>query len=155
MDKIHIHVSRKEKEKLIKWYGWIFVLVICLTPLVIIILPKLMLNVNRINSLLKESCIPEKQSINGVVNRVSWHKTYDGDIGCIEGHIEIIDSHNNVIHCLFKKYVGPNFNQLININYNDNLYLTGIFKDQLFLIRNIKNNTNNQVYTTEPMVSVY
>jgi len=155
VDKIHIHVSRRKKEKLVKWYGWIFILLICMTPLVIILLPKLMLNVNRINTLLRGSRVPEADSVTGTVNKVSWKKTYDGDLGCIEGDIEITNHKNEIIKCSFKKYVGPKFNETIDINCNDNLYLTGMFKDRLFLIRNVQNNTNNQVYTTEPMVSVY
>ncbi|MCL5779550.1 MAG: hypothetical protein M1119_01095 [Firmicutes bacterium] len=155
MDKIHIHVSRRKKEKLVKWYGWIVIFIICMTPLVIILLPKLMLNVNRINTLLRESCVPETDCLTGTVNKVHWKKTNDGDIGCIEGDIEIATTSKDVVKCSFKKYVGPKFNETIAINCNDHIYLTGTFEDQLFLIRNIQNNTNHQVYTTEPMVSVY
>ncbi|CCO07073.1 hypothetical protein [Desulforamulus hydrothermalis] len=155
MNKIHINISRKKKEKLVKWYGWIFILLICMTPLVIIVLPKLMLNVNRINTLLRESIIPEKESVNGNVNKVTWNKTYDGDLGCIEGEIEIINHENKIIKCIFKKYVGPKYNETFELNVNDNIYLTGLFKENVFLIRNMQNNGNNQVYTTEPMVSVY
>lgn len=143
------------KEKLIKWYGWIFILFICLTPLVIIFLPKLMLNVNRINSLLKDSRIPEKQQISGKVSKISWHKTYDGDLGCLQGHIDVIDDRGHAINCIFKKYIGPKFNQTININHLDNLTMTGTFSGDTFLIRNIQNHTNSQTYSTEPAVSVY
>ncbi|GAB6157484.1 hypothetical protein JCM39194_06840 [Desulfotomaculum varum] len=155
MNKILTSISRRKKEKLVKWYGWIIILLICMTPLVIIVLPKLMLNVNRINTLLRESKIPEVESIYGNVRKVTWNKTYDGDLGCIEGEIEIISHENNVIKCIFKKYVGPKHNETFNVNVNDHVCLTGLFKDNVFLIRNMQNNSNSQVYTTEPMVSVY
>ncbi|ABO50386.1 hypothetical protein Dred_1862 [Desulforamulus reducens MI-1] len=153
---IHKRVDRIErKEKLIKWYGWIVILILCMTPLVIVLLPKLMLNVGRINKILRESIVSETTKIRGDVANITWNKHADGDLGCIEGDIELQTNGHTPILCKFKKYVGPKHNQTIVVNKTDKLLLTGTYEDNVFLIRKLENQSNQYVYTTEPQVSVY
>lgn len=144
----------QKKEKLVKWYGWIFILVVCLTPLVIILLPKLMLNVGNINKMLKESIIPNDKTLNGKVVNVTWQKYTNGDIGCIEGDIELENVDASIVQCKFKKYVGPKHNETFHITKNDQILVNGSYQDNVFLIKNLGNLTNQYLYTSEPQVSV-
>ncbi|GAB6180792.1 hypothetical protein JCM14036_21110 [Desulfotomaculum defluvii] len=145
----------EKKEKLVKWYGWVFIFVICITPLVIVVLPKLMFNVGRINKILRESIIPNDSALSCKVIDVGWEKHIDGDLGCIEGNIEVESIDGSIVKCKFIKYVGPKHCQTYSVKYNDQILLTGSYKDDLFLIRSLENITNKYKYTTEPQVSVY
>lgn len=145
----------QKKEKLVKWYGWIFILIVCITPLVIVLLPKLMLNVGRINKILRESIVPNDKTLKGKVINVVWQKHTDGDIGCIEGDIELESIDACIVQCKFKKYVGPKYNGTFKINKYDQILVNGSYQDNVFLIRNLGNLTNQYLYTSEPQVSVY
>ncbi|MEG6522442.1 hypothetical protein [Desulfotomaculum sp. 1211_IL3151] len=145
----------QKKEKLVKWYGWIVILIICITPLVILLLPKLMLNVGRINKILRESIVPNNKTLNGKVINIAWQKHNDGDIGCIDGDIEIESVDASIVQCKFKKYVGPKFSETFQINKYDQILVNGSYQDNIFLIRNLGNLTNQHLYTSEPQVSVY
>ncbi len=149
------NVSQPKKEKLVKWYGWIIILLLCVTPLVIIILPKLMLNVGRINKILRESQIPETDSINGEVLEVQWNRTVDGDIICIEGQVLIDTKERGQINTVFRKYVGSKYNETIDISLKDPVELTGKYEDDSFLIRSILNLKTKEIHDTAPLVSVY
>ncbi|SHK70733.1 hypothetical protein [Desulforamulus aeronauticus] len=149
------NVSQPKKEKLVKWYGWIIILLLCVTPLVIIILPKLMLNVGRINKILRESQIPETDSINGEVLEVQWNRIVDGDIICIEGQMLIDTKERGQINTVFRKYVGPKYNETIDVSLKDPVGLTGKYEEDIFLVRSIRNLDTKQIYDTAPLVSVY
>lgn len=151
----NLYKAKLKKEKLVKWYGWLVLLLVCMTPLVIILLPKLMINVNKINGLLRESIIPETDTLEGNVTLINLAKTNDGGLGCIEGNIEIFTLDSQLVKCSFKQYVGPNYNERINLTEGDKVCLTGTYKDEVFMIKKIKNISLNQEYSSEPMVSVY
>lgn len=151
----NLYKAKLKKEKLVKWYGWLVLLLICMTPLVIILLPKLMINVNRINGLLRESIIPETDTLEGNVMQINLAKSNDGGLGCIEGDIEVSTLDNQLVKCSYKQYVGPNYNEMINVTEGDKVYLTGTYKDEVFMIKMIKNISLNQEHSSEPLVSVY
>lgn len=114
-----------------------------------------MINVNKINGLLRESIIPDTDTLEGNVMQINLTKSNDGGLWCIEGNIEISTLDNQLVKCSFKKYVGPKYNETINLTESDYVYLTGTYKDDVFMIKNIKNISLNQEYSTEPLVSVY
>lgn len=149
-------VAVEKKEKLVKWYGWIVIFFICMTPVVIVLLPVLMINVNRISSLLRNSIIPEADVVEGTVTHASWTRTNDGGLVSIEGEIELISKDNKTLKCLYKKYVGQNWQQTPEFSPSNQLYLTGSFQDDgIFRIASARNVCTQQMYTTKPAVSVY
>ena len=148
-------VSQPKKEKLVKWYGWIIILILCLTPLVIIILPKLMLNVGRINKILRESQIPDVDVISGEIIEIQWNRHVDGDLICIEGQMVIDTKLNGQVNTIFRKYVGPKYNETIDLVVKDQVEVRGQFKDNSFLVRSISKLEDKQYYDTLPLVSVY
>ncbi|AEG60275.1 hypothetical protein [Desulforamulus ruminis] len=149
-------VALEKKEKLVKWYGWIVILFICMTPLVIVLLPKLMINVNRIHSLLKNSIVPETAVLEGQVTHYCWNRVNDGGLVSIEGEMTVTSKENKTVQCLYKKYVGPNWQQIPDFLPSHQLYLTGSFQDDgVFQIASARNLSTQQMYTTKPVVSVY
>lgn len=148
-------IYNQKKERLVKWHGWITILLVCLTPLVIIALPILMVNVSRIGNMLKESIISDDKTIEGKVVNLITETKYEKDIGTIYSEIIIETEDNSKVICQFKKYIGPKYDQDMKLNNNDLLTLKGTYQEERFLIKYIINQTNKQVYTSEPAISVY
>lgn len=155
--KIHIETPQEEKHKLIKWYGWITIILVCLTPIVFYLLPMLMLNTSKINKMLRESRIPEENSLAGTVEKVNWEAKHESGVHFIEGMLNVENDEEEIIPCKFLKYVGPEQKELPDINVGDKVEITGqlIADENKFVIRNIRKVTNGNVYTTEPALAVY
>lgn len=142
------------RDKLIKWYGWIFILFLCFTPLVFVLLPVLMLNVNYFNKKLKESRIKEEMLVEGVLSKCIWSTANDNGLNFIKGELVILVA-GKEINCSYLKYtrkgeVAPEIGTGINV------IMTGSFgNDGIFKIRTIREDISLLVYTTEPSISVY
>lgn len=160
-NKIYIETPKEPKDKLIKWYGWITILVLFLTPLVFILLPVLMLNTSKINRLLKESRVPETDAVEGTVKEVNIELKHEDAIFSIQGEIKLEDHQGELITCTYLKYVGKDTRIIPDINEGDKLQITGHLKaeegeeEPSLLIRNIRNVETQKVYTTEPVLSMY
>lgn len=170
-EQITIKTPVEEKHKLIKWYGWITIIVLCLTPLVFILLPVLVVNTSRIGRMLRESRVPEEQAIRGKVLQTKWKFHPETGLHHIKGQLIILADDGNRVECSFFKYVAPNQKSTPDINAGDHLEITGQFRpweelDQegnivkqpdrkVFAIRNVRNLRNGAVYTTEPILRVY
>lgn len=151
-----IPVGREKKEKLIKWYGWIFILVVAFTPLIILLLPLLMVNTNKINNILKLSRINEELYVEGVVRKAKWESRKEYGLDLIAGELELETPDGAGALCTFYKYVGPNNIAIPEIHENHLVGLTGQkLPDGCIAIRNIQNFSIKRSYTTEPSVSVY
>lgn len=152
---IIIPAAREKKEKLIKWYGWIPILLAAFTPLIILILPRIMVNTNRINKLLKESRVSEESFAEGCLVGAKWElKQLDG-LNLISGELEV-DTGDFVKQYSFQKYVGFKNANIPEINENSRVRLTGREEPGgTFAIRNLYDLSAQRVYTTEPSVSVY
>lgn len=146
---------REKKERLIKWYGWIPILLAAFTPLIILILPRIMVNTNRINKILKGSRVAEEASVEGYLVRAQWEiKQLDG-LNLIFGELEL-ETGDSVKQCSFLKYVGFKNAAIPEISENSHLRLSGREDPGgTFIVRNLYDLTEQRVYTTEPSVSVY
>lgn len=146
---------REKKERLIKWYGWIPILLAAFTPLIILILPRIMVNTNRINKLLKESRISEESSAEGYLVRAKWElKQLDG-LNLISGELEV-DTGDSVKQCTFQKYVGFKNAVIPEVCEHSRVRLSGREESGgTFAIRNLYDLSAQRGYTTEPSVSVY
>ncbi|WP_051688218.1 hypothetical protein [Desulfofalx alkaliphila] len=154
---IHIETPKEEKDKLIKWYGWITILVICITPLVLVFLPLLMLNTSKINKMLKESRVPEVDWLSGRAQEVNFGLKNEDGVDSVQGEIIVQDEEGQLIKCTFLKYVGKDTKILPEIKESNLLEITGKMdkEDKVFLIRNVRVVETEKVYTTEPVLSVY
>lgn len=148
-------ISKPKKEKLVKWYGWIIIFLLCMTPLVIIILPKLMLNVGRINRMLKDSRIPVEHSLTGEIVDLAWDKNIDGDLISIECQMLIKVDQEGDIKASFRKFVGKGYQTDMLISESDHVEVAGTYKENIFFISSIRNLNSKNVYDSEPLVSVY
>lgn len=158
---IYIETPQEPRYKLIKWYGWITIIVLCFTPLVFVLLPLLMMNTSKINSLLKESRIPEQTALIGKVQSAIWQAAHQDGVHYIKGQLKIYQEQVLVL-CSFLKYVGPYQKQLPDIKEGDWVEMTGQFKtntdenkENIFAIRNIRSLPDGTVFTSEPTLRVY
>lgn len=154
-----IPTPQEEKEKLIQWYGWITIIIVCLTPIVFIFLPLLMINTSKINNMLKESRIPEEDALSGVVKKADWELENESGVLAIIGKLEVEVGSNDghSLPCSFKKYVGNKNRAIPYITHGDKLEITGRFNtdDNIFLIKNMRKKGMDYIYTSEPILSVY
>ncbi|TYO93927.1 hypothetical protein LX24_02491 [Desulfallas thermosapovorans DSM 6562] len=152
-----IPTPREEKEKLIQWYGWITIMILCLTPIVFIFLPLLMMNTSKINNMLKESRIPEEDSLTGVVKKAVWEVENQSGVFAVAGELEVENEQGQPVLCSFKKYVGNKTKAVPYVAPGDKIAITGRFSagDNKFLIRNLLKQDNDYIYTSEPVLSVY
>lgn len=155
--KIQIETPKQEIHKLIKWYGWITIIILCITPLVFVLLPVLMVNTNKINAMLKESRVPEDSSLSGIVNELNWETDHETGLHYVKGVLKVQESASEIIECDFFKYVGPDQKVFPDVQIGDNVEMTGQFKadENRFAIRNIRNLSDGKVYTTEPSLRMY
>lgn len=154
---IHIKTPPEKKDKLIQWYGWITIIILCLTPLVFILLPLLMMNTSKINAMLKESRVPEDNAVTGVVKEAEWKLENECGIELVSGRFSVLNNEGDTICCTFHKYVGKNSRALPDIHEGDRLEVTGQMKsdEDTLVARNIRNLSKNVIYTSEPSLSVY
>ncbi|MEG6615033.1 hypothetical protein V6C27_01150 [Peptococcaceae bacterium 1198_IL3148] len=155
--KIYIKTPKEKVHKLIKWYGWITIILLCITPLVFLLLPVLMVNTNKINGMLRESQVLEEDSLAGTVKEANWETDHDSGVHYIKGMLQIENSGGEIVECKFFKYIGPDQKVLPDILVDDNVEMTGQFKtdDNIFAVRNIRNLRNDKVYTTKPSLRMY
>ncbi len=148
-------VPREKKEKLIRWYGWITILLVAFTPFIILLLPRIMANTSRINALLKKSRISEESSVEGTLLGANWEmKVVDG-LNLITGELEVA-TNGSIKQCSYLKYVGFKNAVIPEIKENSPVRLTGREEpDGKFAIRCLYDLSSGKVYTTEPSVSVY
>lgn len=152
---LNFRPPREKKEKLIKWYGWIPILLAAFTPLIILILPRIMVNTNKINNLLRESRVCEESSIEGKLRKARWEvKQVDG-LNLITGELEV-ETGGSIKQCSYQKYAGFKNAVVPEINENSRVRLSGRENpDGRFAVRNLYDLSAQRVYTTEPSVSVY
>ncbi|MBM7854866.1 hypothetical protein JOC37_001244 [Desulfohalotomaculum tongense] len=155
--KIDIETPRERKDKLIKWYGWITITVLCLTPLVLILLPVLMVNTSKIGRILRESRVPGESSLVGTVKKARWELKNEIGLDSIVGELEIEKNDQEIISCTFLKYVGESNKELPEIKEGDKIEAIGKFNEQenKFAVKNIRNVSTNRIYTSEPALAVY
>lgn len=168
---ISIETPQEEIHKLIKWYGWITIIVLCITPLVFILLPILMMNTSKISNMLKESRIAEEQGLAGTVQQVQWEFIQETGLHYVKGQLTLLPPTDAPVECSFFKYVGPDQKLLPDIKEGDGVEMTGQFKTaedineddntaeqldkNIFAIRNIRNLEDGAIYTSEPTLRVY
>ncbi|MBO8137568.1 MAG: hypothetical protein H0Z40_05470 [Desulfotomaculum sp.] len=154
---IEIETPREKKDKLIKWYGWITIIVLCLTPLVFVLLPILMVNTSRIGKILRDSRVPEEDSLTGTVKKASWELKNEIGLDSIVGELEVEGSSNEIIRCTFLKYVGENNKKLPGIKEGDKIEAVGKLnmEENKFEIKNIRHLETGRIYTSEPALAVY
>ncbi|MFZ5649312.1 MAG: hypothetical protein ACOY4I_00465 [Bacillota bacterium] len=147
-------VQNDQIEKLIKWYGWIFILVLCLTPVVFVLLPVLMYNVSYFNRMIKSSKIPQEVSIQGyLLNCRLERKNVDG-LNAITGDI-LVNSGGRQIDCSFLKYARKG--EIVpQIAPDSEVVVAGAYDEKGVLrVSAITDNKSGKLYSTMPTLSVY
>lgn len=169
---ILIETPQEEIHKLIKWYGWITIMVLCITPLVFILLPILVMNTGKIGNMIKGSRIPEEEGIAGTVQQAHWEADNEAGVHYVKGQLTILTQSSTMVECSFLKYVGPAQRLLPDIKEGDNVEMTGQFRTaenideadnnaaelqdkNIFAIRNVRKLQDGAVYTSEPTLRVY
>lgn len=154
---ILIKTPTEQIYKLIKWYGWITIILLCVTPLVFLLLPILMVNTNKITGMLKQSKVIEEDSLTGTVKEANWEMDHDSGVHYIKGMLKIENKSGEIVESKFLKYIGPDQRVHPDILIDDNVEMTGQFKtdENIFAIRNIRNLRDYKVYTTKPSLRMY
>lgn len=142
------------KDKLIKWYGWIFILFLCLTPLVFILLPILMYNVGYFNKMLKNSKISQEVTLQGILLNCNLNSRNIDGLNAISGELVII-SQGNRINCSFLKYTKKG-ESVPSLESDSNVDVSGTFdREGIFKVASIVEKNSGKTYSTLPTVSVY
>ncbi|MTI80960.1 MAG: hypothetical protein FH758_08755 [Firmicutes bacterium] len=176
--RVFIEAPKEKKDKMIKWYGWITIIVLCITPLVFVLLPILMVNTSRIGKILRESITPEKDYISGMVKTANWEIKNEVGMDSVFGELEIEREDNEVVQCSFLKYVGETNKNLPEIKEGDIIEAVGQINEQSeesnveeeinqekkgqqemegskFIIKNIRKKNSDKIYTSDPALAVY
>lgn len=173
MQKISIETPQEEAHKLIKWYGWITIIVLCVTPLVFILLPILVMNTSRIGKMIRESRVSEEEGIAGTLTEAQWEFNTETGLHHVKGQLTLLPATGEAIKCSFLKYVAPNQDLLPAIKVGDAVEITGQYKpladlidatgdtpteptnEKIFAIKNMRNLADGTIYTSEPILRVY